>query len=248
VAGFGSVARAYERSRPQYPDSAFALLRHQFGLRPGTTVVDLAAGTGKLTRGLFRTGAAIVAVEPTAGMRRVFQRALPGLPIFDGTAEAIPVPDRFADAVTAAQAFHWFDAPRALREIARVLRPGGGLALLWNVRDESVAWVRGLSDLLRPLRHGAPAYRGDGWRRAFTARIPFTPLRHRRFRHSQRLDIATVLDRVRSISFVAVAPRLVRVRIVRDVRRLLEQDPETRGRSRIDFPYRTDVYWSFRSR
>jgi SAM-dependent methyltransferase len=248
VAGFGSVARAYERSRPEYPREAIGHLRRQLALGRGTTVVDLAAGTGKLTRGLLSTGAAVVAVEPTAGMRRVFRQVLPGLPVFDGTAEAIPVPDRFADAVTVAQAFHWFDARPALREIARVLRSGGGLALVWNVRDESVGWVRELSELLRPLRRGVPGYRESRWRAAFTGEGSFTPLQHRQFRHSQRLPPAVVIDRVQSISFVAVAPRIVRDRLLRDVQALLERDPVTRGRSVIEFPYRTDVYWCFRSR
>lgn len=242
------MAAAYERSRPEYPAAAFALLRHQFDLERGTTVIDLAAGTGKFTRGLIGTGAAIVAVEPTAGMRRMFRRAVPSLPILDGRAEAMPIPDGFADAVTVAQAFHWFHAPRALQEIHRVLRPGGGLALVWNERDESVDWMRELSELLQPLRHRAPGYRGADWRTAFANRRLFTPLRHRRFRHFQRLDVAGAVDRVQSVSFVAIAPRPVQVRIARSVRSLLRQHPETRGRSVIDFPYRTDVYWCFRSR
>ncbi|MFZ0891037.1 MAG: class I SAM-dependent methyltransferase [Thermoplasmata archaeon] len=248
VAGFGTVATAYERSRPEYPAAAYDLLRSQFGLKRGATVIDLAAGTGKFTRGLVGTRAAIVAIEPTAGMRRVFRRAVPGLPVLDGSAEVMSVPDGFADAVTVAQAFHWFHAPRALSEIHRVLRPGGGLALVWNERDESVDWMRELSDLIQPLRHRAPGYRGANWRTAFAHRRSFTPLRHRRFRHSQRLDVAGAVDRVRSISFVAIAPRPVQARIARSVRSLLRTHPDTRGRSVIEFPYRTDVYWCFRSR
>jgi SAM-dependent methyltransferase len=248
VAGFGTVATAYERSRPEYPAAVYELLRRQFGLKRGTIVIDLAAGTGKFTRGLVGTGAAVVAIEPTAGMRRVFRRAVPRLPVLDGSAEAMPVPDGFVDAVTVAQAFHWFRVPRALREIHRVLRPGGGLALVWNERDESVDWMRELSDLLRPLRHRAPSYRGADWRAAFAQRHWFTPLRHRRFRHSQRLDLAGAVDRVRSVSFVAIAPRAVQARIVRSVRSLLRTHPQTRGRSVIEFPYRTDVYWCFRPR
>ncbi len=247
VAGFDSTARAYERSRPDYPPTVYALLQRQFHLRRGSTVIDLAAGTGKFTRGLLATGAAIVAVEPTPGMRRVFRESLPGLPVFDGTAEAIPAPNRFADAVTAAQAFHWFDANRAVREIARVLRPGGGLSLVWNVRDESVGWMRELSDLLRPLRRGTPSYRGDVWRAAFHRQVPFTDLKYRRFRHSHSLDLDAAIDRVRSISFVATASRKARARILRDVRALLESDSATRGRSVIDFPYQTEVYWCFRT-
>jgi SAM-dependent methyltransferase len=129
---FASVAGVYERARPEYPEAAVDWLASRLDLGPGRTVVDLAAGTGKLTRMLVPTRARVIAVEPVPEMLAELRRAAPEAQALQGTAEAIPLPDAGADAVTVAQAFHWFDPPRALREIARVLRPGGRLGLIWN--------------------------------------------------------------------------------------------------------------------
>ena len=131
---FARSAAQYERARPGYAPEAVAFLVERLGLGPGRVVVDLAAGTGKLARQLVPSGARVVAVEPLAEMRSLIPA---GIEVLDGTAEAIPLPDASADAVTVAQAFHWFDAEAALREIERVLRPGGLLALVSNRRDPS---------------------------------------------------------------------------------------------------------------
>src|SRR5207253_1626634 len=113
AAGFARAADAYERGRPAYPADAVAHLAARFRLGEGVTVLDLAAGTGKLTRMLTMTGATVIAVEPVVGMRRVLEKAVPGARVLDGTAESIPVEDGAVDAITVAQAFHWFDAGRA---------------------------------------------------------------------------------------------------------------------------------------
>ena len=125
--GFDRAADAYERSRPSYPPEAIECIRAELAIGVGSRVLDLAAGTGKLTRLLIPLGATLVAIEPVAGMRRILQTLHPQLDVRDGTAEAIPLDDGSLDAVTCAQAFHWFDGPKALAEIRRVLRPGGGL-------------------------------------------------------------------------------------------------------------------------
>src|SRR5438094_175858 len=127
--GFTRGAADYEKARPDYPSAALELL----GLAPGRTVVDVGAGTGKLTRQLVETGARVVAVEPLDAMRRLIPTD--GVEILAGTAEALPLPTASADVATAAQAFHWFHAAEALGEMHRVLRPGGLVALLWNRRD-----------------------------------------------------------------------------------------------------------------
>src|SRR5690349_9949875 len=154
--GFERGADDYERARPSYPDAAVDLIVDVCGLGPGVTVCDLAAGTGKLTRLLVPSGAEIVAVEPVAAMRDQLLRAVPGVEVLDGTAETIPLGDGSVDAVTVAQAFHWFDTDRALPELRRVLRPGGHLVLIWNVRDESVDWVSRFTELLVAGSGGRP--------------------------------------------------------------------------------------------
>jgi SAM-dependent methyltransferase len=154
AARFGDVADRYERARPLYPEAVLSELAARCGVRSGTPVVDLGAGTGKLTRQVAALGADVVAVEPAAGMRRRFEAEVPGVPVLDGTAEAIPLPDASVETVTVGQAFHWFDTHRALEEVARVLRPAGWLALLWNERPES-GWAAGLWDLRQRLTGAA---------------------------------------------------------------------------------------------
>src|SRR3954454_1555934 len=129
---FGPAAGDYERARPSYPAAAIDVLRRELGIGPGRMVCDLAAGTGKLTRLLVPSGATILAVEPVPGMRDELRVAVPDVEVVDGTAEAMPFPDASVDAVTVAQASHWSRFDEALAEIRRVVRPGGGLAILFN--------------------------------------------------------------------------------------------------------------------
>jgi ubiquinone/menaquinone biosynthesis C-methylase UbiE len=152
--GFGRAAAQYERARPGYPQAALEHLARRLGLGPGRTVIDLAAGTGKLTRPLLAGGSEVIAVEPVAAMRAALPREAT---VFDGTAEHIPLAAGAADAVTVGQAFHWFDGDAALAEIHRVLRHGGALALIWNRRlDDPVN--RAIDALLAPHRPGAPTH------------------------------------------------------------------------------------------
>lgn len=245
--GFPGAAASYEEGRPTYPTKAVARLARELRLGTGKTVLDLAAGTGKLTALLVGTGAAVVAVEPVPEMRAVLERALPGVPVLPGTAEAIPLATGSVDAVTAGQAFHWFRAAEALTEIHRVLRPGGGLGLLWNVRDTSVPWVARLSEIMEPHRGGAPTHRSGAWREAFDQTPLFGRLRHAETRHVHRLSPEGVVARVASVSFVAALPVDERGRVLAEVRELLATDPQTRGREEVELPYRTDVYWAKRA-
>ncbi len=249
VRGFDRAAAAYERGRPGYPPAAIVHLGRVLGLGRSTTVVELGSGTGKFTRALAPLGAARVAVEPVAGMRRVFARTTPDVPVLAGTAESIPLPDGFSDAVLVAQAFHWFRPGPALREIARVLRPGGGLGLVWNLRDESVPWSRRLSRIMERYRRlrTAPRSRDRDWRRAFDRPSNgFGRLHRKVFPHLQRAPRATFVDRVLSVSVVAVQPPAERRRIAREVLAVLAEDPMTRGRAMLEMPYRTEVYWTRR--
>lgn len=250
VRGFDRAAELYERGRPDYPAAVVRHLGRVLRIHRSTTVVDLGSGTGKFTRALAPLGAARVAVEPTEGMRRVFARELPDVPVLGGTAEAIPLPDGFADAVVVAQAFHWFRPRPALAEIARVLRPGGGLALVWNLRDESVAWSRRLGELIEGYRpsSGVPRSRERAWRSEFGRRGgAFGPLFEKVFSYVQRAPREAFVARVLSVSVIAVLPRAEQRRVAAKVRAVLASDPATRGRSVIAMPYRTDVYWAFRA-
>jgi SAM-dependent methyltransferase len=246
---FDRTAALYERGRPDYPRAAIQFVGEEFGLGPGSVVVDLAAGTGKLTRALQATGATLVAVEPMPGMRRVFRRVVPGVPVIDGRAEQIPLPSEFADAVFVGQAFHWFRARIAVREIARVLRPGGVLVLVWNTRDDRVRWSRRLTETID--RAGGPRTHSRGhagrprWRLHFRRGSgPFMGLHTRTFPHAQSATPADFVARILSVSHVAAQPAPTRRRVAREVREILATDPHTRGRKVVELPYRTEVFYS----
>ena len=223
--GFSRSAEAYERGRPEYPEAAIAYLVEL--VRPGATVLDLAAGTGKLTRPLVAAGLRVVAVEPVAEMRS----ALPGA--LEGTAEAIPLGDGSVDAVTVGQAFHWFDGDAALAEIARVLRPGGLLALVWNKRVDTDPLNQSIEELVAPYRGDTPGHRGP-WRAAFERTSAFTPLEEATFEHLVVQDADGLEARVGSISFIASLDSAERAGV-------LERARAIAGDGEITVPYRTEV-------
>ena len=146
---FGSVAEDYEATRPGWPREAFAIAFEQFDLPERPDVVDVAAGTGKLTRTLAELAGTLVAVEPDAALRAVLERELPAVTVLEGTAEALPLPTAGADAVCAGQAFHWFDVDRALDEFARVLRRQGIAIAAWNTPPEEGTWYDAVIDYLK---------------------------------------------------------------------------------------------------
>jgi len=220
-AGEGA-ARAYEQARPSYPAEAVAHVVGHGGIGPGRRVLDLAAGTGKLTRLLVPTGAEVVAVEPVEEMRA---RIGAGARVLAGTAEAIPLDDASADAVTVAQAFHWFDGPLALAEIHRVLRPGSALALVWNRRPLDDPLHARIEALIRPHRGSAPSYASGAWRRALDGSALFGPLEERTFAHERAVDADALADRVGSMSFVAALDAGPRAEIVRAARELAAGGP-----------------------
>jgi len=224
--GFQAGATAYELARPGYPDEAVEVLVRELGITAGTQVCDLAAGTGKLTRRLVGLGASVVAVEPVEGMRSQLRAAVPGIEVADGTAESIPLPDASVDVVTVAQAFHWFDAPAALAEIARVLKPAGGLALLWNERDETTAWVAEMSRLIRWHERTVSRYQHVDWAEIVAESQQFRPLEERSVRWDQSMTRAVLADRVRSISYVAVMPPTERERLAAEVTAMVGRLPE----------------------
>ncbi len=236
--GFQAGAAAYELARPGYPDPAIDLLARELGIGPGTRVCDLAAGTGKLTRRLVELGADVVAIEPVDGMRDQLLTAVPDVEVLDGAAEAIPLPDGSVDVVTVAQAFHWFDAPAALAEIARVLAPGGGLAILWNERDESVAWVDEMSRIIHWHERTVSRYQHVHWADVVAASDAFTTLQEEAISWEQPMTREVLADRVRSISYIAVMPSTERERLAAEVTGLVARRAEPFG-----LPYVCRVQW-----
>jgi SAM-dependent methyltransferase len=214
-----------------------AYLAAELGLGPATRILDLAAGTGKLTRLLVEGGAEVVAVEPVTAMRAALERALPGVVALEGTAESIPLPAGSVDAVTVAQAFHWFDADAAIVEIHRVLRPGGGLGLIWNVMGSDTEWLAALRELVHGIRGSVPAYGVSPWQEAFRASSLFRPLTQRTFDLVHELDEDGLIDRIVSTSYVAALPDADRARLADQVRALVRDVPRP-----LRVPYRTDVF------
>jgi SAM-dependent methyltransferase len=239
AAGFGSAADVYERARPSYPPEAIDWLLMRTGAGLDDTIVDLGAGTGKLTRLLVPSGARIIAVEPLPEMRALIGAG----EAIDGTAEAIPLADGAAALVTVAQAFHWFDLDRALPEIHRVLRPGGCLALVWNMRDLEDPVQRGVEDLLAPYRGRLRAQREGKWRAPFAASPLFGDPETAEFRYEQSFTADDLQDRVASTSFVAAMSEEERRPLLDQVRALVADRDEP-----FPFPYVTEVIVSRRTR
>jgi SAM-dependent methyltransferase len=229
--GFARAAAAYQRGRPGYPPAAVDFLASTLRLGPGRTVVDLAAGTGKLTSPLLATGAEVVAVEPVAEMRA----ALPaGARAVDGTAEAMPLATARADAVVVAQAFHWFDGEPALGEIHRVLRPGGKLALVWNRRRMDEPLNQAIDELIAPYRIHPSSFHTGAWRAAFERTRLFGPFERRVFFNEQSLDADGLVDRIASISFIAALDAKERTKVLRAARALA-------GAARVTIGHDTEV-------
>ncbi len=242
--GFGSAAEIYERSRPSYPPDVVAWLVEHCRVAEDARVCDLAAGTGKLTRLLEPTGARLVAVEPVDGMAAVLRRTSPDVDVLAATAEALPFSDWALDAVTIAQAFHWFDAETTLPELRRALRPGGRLGLVWNARDRSVDWVDALWSIMDRVEKRAPWRDHEHWREsAFVAERWFGPLHEATFHHEQVLDADGVVARFAGVSHLAVLPDAERGAYLDEVRDVLATHPAVAGRTEFAIPYRVDAYW-----
>lgn len=239
AAGFGSAADAYARGRPDYPDAVGGWLTGVLGLGRGKTVIDLGAGTGKFTPRLLATAARVIAVEPVDAMRARLSADLPGVRALAGTAEAIPLPAASVDAVVCAQAFHWFASAAALDEIRRVLRPSGVLGLIWNVRDDTPAWSRALTELLAPYEGETPRFRSEAWRKVFPHH-GFGPSTEQLFAHAHVGPPEQVLvDRMLSVSFIAALPADERHVVAERIRTLAAAAPELAGKAEIAVPYQT---------
>ncbi len=227
---FGAQAAAYERGRPSYPPEAIDWLLAPAQDWVARDVLDLGAGTGKLTTRLVERGLNVIAVDPIAEMLEVLRNALPDTPALLGTAEHIPLPGKAVDAVLVAQAWHWFDPEQAVAEVARVLRPGGRLGLVWNVQDDRLGWVKEFSRIVgtehdRVTSPDLPA--------------PFTEVVTHRVEWTNYVTPQALIDYVASRSYCITSPADVRDRTLEEVRELLATHPALAGSAGIAMPYIT---------
>ncbi|HSI97164.1 MAG TPA: class I SAM-dependent methyltransferase [Gaiellaceae bacterium] len=237
---FEETAELYERSRPGWPDAALDHVVRELGLERAAAVLDLGAGTGKLARALVERFDDVVAVEPLAGMRALLESLVPVAEALSGEAERIPLSDDSVDAVFAAEAFHWFDGTSALTEIARVLRPRGGLVLMWNVPDRPTEpSISAAGEVLNERgSHERQINRYDTgeWRKPFVG-SPFEELRQVAFDNPQIVDREGLLAFFASMSWVAVLPEDERTGLLDEVRGRLDAESYTRF-------WRTEVHWT----
>jgi SAM-dependent methyltransferase len=237
--GFAAGAANYVAGRPEYPLAIEEWLAHDLELSRAKTALDLGAGTGKFSRSLLATGARVIAVEPVPAMLAQLIRQYPEIEAKSGSAEHIPLEDASVDAVVCAQSFHWFATPAALREIHRVLKPGGPFGLVWNVRDDSVQWVAALTRIMKPFEGDAPRYHSQKWRGLFPA-DGFSPLREQRFsnRHTGPPE-QVIVERILSVSFIAALPPDEREHVAAQLRNVVSTFPELAGKAQVTFPYET---------
>jgi SAM-dependent methyltransferase len=240
--GYAVTAATYVRGRPDYPPEMDDWLCGNLALSKGKMALDLGAGTGKFLPHLRRTNATIVAVEPVPAMLAQLIDRHPGIEAKQGSAERIPFADTSVDAIICAQSFHWFANQSALNEIRRVLKLGGILGLIWNVRDESVEWVAALRAIFDTHEGDAPRYHTQAWRRLFPA-VGFGPLYERRFPHGHTGSPEhVIIDRVLSTSFIAALPTTERNGVAARVRQLIATTPELAGKSEVTMPYVTAAF------
>ncbi len=235
ISGFSTDPNRYEAGRPGYPVEAIRFLVDGIAAEPGDLILDVGAGTGKLTRELMSTEATVVALDPVEAMVRLVPGFAPRAHVALGVAENLPVATSSVAAITVAQAFHWFDPERAWAEFARALRPGGVVALMWNARLREVEWVDRIWSLMDRIERTAP-WGDDDRPDQFAPRPDFSPPERASFPHAVAMDEATVMARMMSVSHVAVLPEAARSQVRREISSILRDADEP-----LEITYRTDV-------
>jgi SAM-dependent methyltransferase len=241
ASSFGAEAAAYAEHRPDYPAAALRWALEASAIAP-EKVLDLAAGTGKLTAGLLELGLEVIAVEPDAEMLAELSRTLPSVTALEGHAERIPLPDASVDAVFVGQAFHWFDPQPALTEIGRVLKPGGVLTALWNRDDDSVPWVAELAALGRTVavrpETAAISTKVSNTDPEFPAHPAFTGFARETFPHAHRRTAESLIATVNTHSYLLVAGEEEAKGIRQELAEFLAARPETAS-GEFDLPLKT---------
>jgi SAM-dependent methyltransferase len=235
---FGRVAADYDAARPSYPAEAVGWLAGP----PPKDVIDIGAGTGKLTELLVGAGHRVSAVDPSEPMLGRLSVRLPTVSRTIGTAESVPLPDACTDVITLAQAWHWVDQERGPAECGRLLRPGGRLGLVWNERDQSVDWVRKVWEPLEKYGQVGTAVLPEGWESGVAEHGPFGPFEHIVFGYRQLVDKAHVMRLLTSRSAVAVMDDSTRAQTLAEIARVLDTHPDTRDRESWVLPYETRCY------
>lgn len=246
-AGYSNESDAYHRGRPEYPIAIGKWMRKALKLAADSHIIELGAGTGKFTKSMIAEGFAVTAVEPVAGMREILLQHYPSAKILDGTAEATNTPAASADAVVAAQAFHWFSSEATLSECARILKPRGWLVLLWNVRDNSVGWVQEFDCIIDAYAGSTPRFKNGKWKKPFTVSNLFGPLQQQSFAHVQFVTVETMVDRALSTSFIAVLPADEKENITQKIRSMFGRHAGISGSKTFPLPYHTQIYCCQRS-
>jgi SAM-dependent methyltransferase len=237
-----SQAAAYVRGRPDYPAALDEWLRRDLGLGEGKVAIDLGAGTGKFLPRLLAVGADVIAIEPSVAMRSQLEALFPQVDAREGRAQVMPLADGSVDAVICAQCFHWFANHEALEEIRRVLKPGGSLGLVWNIRDATTPWVASLIEIMAPYDPGTPDYESQEWRSVFPMN-GFSELREHAFPNPQvGPPERVILDRVLSVGSIARLPRVERDRVIARVQDVIDHTPELAAKPEITFPNTTYAY------
>lgn len=235
-------AAAYARGRPEYPAILEDWLRRDLGLGKSTIAIDLGSGTGKFLPRLLAVGAEVIAIEPSLTMRSQLKALFPDVAAWEGRAQAMPLADGSADAVICAQCFHWFANEAALQEIRRVLKPGGRLGLVWNIRDATTPCVARLIEIMAPYDPGTPAYESQEWRKVFPAE-GFSELQEHAFANPHAGAAETVIiDRVLSVGSIATLPRTEREQVIARVQQVIDKTPDLAGKSEVTFPNTTFAY------
>lgn len=235
-------AAAYVSGRPDYPVALDEWLRRELGLGQGKLVVDLGSGTGKFVPRLLAVGADVIAIEPSLPMRSQLTALFPHVDVREGRANAMPLADKSVDAVICAQCFHWFATDGALNEIRRVLKPGGRLGLVWNIRDTTTPWVARLIEIMAPYDLGTPDYESQHWRQVFAtsgfSELTEHALANPQVGHPDRI----IIDRVLSVGSIASLSQVIKDDVIAQVRRLIADTPELSGKAEVTFPNMTMAY------